>query len=626
MKINKILSICTAMALLSSGCSDDLGLQPDNAPVAGQGQTVRIAASMGDGGSRLAYSETAKELVLSWEKGDQLKVLNPSCDSLITDFALVEGDGTPVGCFEGTPVNAYAEGDLLHVLYHNAMVETNVDGDGNVFLSLKDQDGKLNPDFQLMYGSTVYEGEESQLSLKLENLVSLVKLTIPTEKTLTSIGLTGSFRSQAKLVLGNSVSDAPYINFQPGDLVYNRVSYDYDENGNYITPGITLSGNFEPVNGEVTVYFYVLPVKEYWPEWDWYNEMWIQPSFVASDAEGKSYVGSRSFGHKQMESGKMYELSTDIFEIVDFENEDVADGSESRPYEIATVEQMYSFMKRCDLNLRNQWGSWYKNCNYRLTADIALDGRISWTPANFNNGVFDGDGHVISGSVDNTLFGTVQGATIKNLVLALNMTNDSNDSFGSLALWTYHTTILNCVTRSNMKVMANHIGGLVGVMDYGSVMIGCASEAYITFVYENWLSLENAGGLVGVMYNDSFIEACYSRAYISVTGNGGPFASLGGLVGKMEGEARLNACWSSPDLTVVNSSSVASVEAIVGSGNSTCCFHVDAMPSAQEIAEMNAAMTSGMACFDENGMPVIVKTDVTGGNVSGENYGNGGVF
>ena len=142
MKINKILSICVTMALLSSGCSDDLGLQPDNNPVAGEGQTVRIAASMGNQDSRLAYNESETEVTLAWEEGDVLKVLNPSRDAQITPFSLVEGAGTIAGEFEGKPVNAYQKGDKLYALYHNTLADSEFDEDGNVTITLKEQNGQ----------------------------------------------------------------------------------------------------------------------------------------------------------------------------------------------------------------------------------------------------------------------------------------------------------------------------------------------------------------------------------------------------------------------------------------------------------------------------------------------------
>ena len=76
MKIDKFLSICTFTAILMSSCSDDLGLQPEDKPVAGIGQTLRIGASLSEGDSRLAFTDGAEKVTLGWEADDALKVIN----------------------------------------------------------------------------------------------------------------------------------------------------------------------------------------------------------------------------------------------------------------------------------------------------------------------------------------------------------------------------------------------------------------------------------------------------------------------------------------------------------------------------------------------------------------------
>ena len=609
MKLNKILSICTTMALLSSACSDDMGLQPDNAPVAGKGQTVRIAASMGNDGSRLAFNETETELVLSWEQTDVLKVLNPSRDTDITDFTLVDGEGTAVADFEGTPVNAYQEGDQLHALYYNSLVDTHIDEDGNVSISLKEQDGTLKQDFQLMYGSGIYE-EGSPLSVKLANLVSIIKVTIPTDKTLTRISLTESIRSQGKLVVQNSPSDAPNLIFQPGDLVHNRDEYDFDENGQYIgNDGITLEGTFEPVDGEVTVYFYTLPVKEYKPDWDWYNDRGFTPSFEVCDTEGNVYYSTKEFNMKWMERGQMYEVSSDIFSIVEFANEAVADGSANNPYEIATTDQLYSLMLHCKLEHTDRNGNPYHNRHYLLTENIHLNGRLPWKSINWNNAVFDGNGYTIYGEVYGGLFGYVYNAVIRDLVLELTVINPESNSYsyaGSLAQEISSTTLYNCDSYSNLKINAENIGGLVGYMNNDSQMYGCSQNGSVVSTNGSWFN--SAGGLVGRMGSNSIIEACYSMG--SVIGETrGQNLYAGGLVGQMEMDAAgiyhstLNSCWTSASLNISGTGSIMSGD-FVGAGTCTSCFK---SPGKDEIDAMNKAMANSLYIFDVNGNIITPK-------------------
>lgn len=624
MKINKILSICAAMALLSSGCSDDLGLQPDNAPVAGTGQTVRITASMGDNGSRLAFNETDTEVTLSWEQGDILKVLNPTRDTLITDFALVDGEGTSLANFEGTPANAYVEGDPLYALYYNDLVETDIDADGNVSIALTNQNGTLNQDFQLMYGSTVYEGEGSSLSVKMENLVSIIKVTIPTDKTLTTIQLTEAFRTKGKLVLQNSPSDAPYQTFQPGDLVHNREMYDYNEEGQYIgNNGITLNGAFEPVDGEVTVYFYVLPVKEYRPEQDWYSEMGRKPSFVAYDAEGHEYFSVKEFDMKWMERGKMYEVRSDIFEVVDFENESVANGSLENPYEIATAEQLYSFMLRCKKGQTNKYGIGYQDLSYKLTSDIVLDNRIYWHSFNFY-GTFDGDGHTVSGSIPNPFISWLHnGAVVCNLVLDLDFIKENIDhgDFACLATVVNNSKVINVVNHSDLDVNASSIGGLVGIMENNASMIGCINTGNITTSYDE---VNCMGGLASKIFGGSKVEACYNTGNVTATAvvkydN----AYFGGIVGYMaeiwngenevvDFDGDLTSCWTSGNLNVeIDAQCNSKKDDLIATGKYISCYKVDAVPSAEQIAEMNAAMTNALYEFDAAGNIVAKKPSIS---------------
>ncbi len=609
MKINKILSICAAMALLSSGCSDDLGLQPDNAPVAGTGQTVRITASMGDNGSRLAFNETDTEVTLSWEQGDILKVLNPTRDTLITDFALVDGEGTSLANFEGTPANAYVEGDPLYALYFNDLVETDLDKDGNVTITIKEQQGVLNEDYQIMFGQAVYEADNALPSIKLENVISVLKLTIPTNKTLTEVTLDDfRFHSKATLVLQNSPSDALNQTFHTGDLVYS-----YDKFGN--DSCITVKGQFEPIKGEVTIYLYVLPAMRYESEWDWSESTVASLSFTALDSDSVEYLSTRSASDRWFESGKMYEVSSGIFALVDFENESHANGTVAKPYEIATTEQLYSFMMRCKKRMVDKEGNDYRHLHYRLSSDIVLDSRLSWDFFNFY-GTFDGDGHTISGSIEKPLFSYVEGATISNLILDMDYKIEgSYDFFGCLATVMHNSSIINVVNRSSVDVYAEFMGGLVGALFSNSTMIGCVNTGHLTDLYNEVMYM---GGLVGDLREGSTIEACYNTGNLTAQKvNGGNNSYFGGIVGyicemwdydnNLVGyDGTLTSCWSTGTLTI-GSGYNPSVGDITGIGTYTSCFKVDTTPTAEQITEMNAAMTNALYEFDAAGNIVAKK-------------------
>ena len=603
MKKYKILSICAAMALLSSGCSDNMGLQPDNAPVEGAAQTIRISASMDDNGSRLAYNETEAAMTLLWEKDDVLKVLNPNCETLISDFKLVDGDGTAKAHFEGTPAHAYEEGDKLYALYHNNLVDSHLDEDGNISISLKEQDGTLNQDFHLMYGETVYEGEGSSLTMNLQNLVNIIKVVIPTDKALTSINLQGYYRTSGTLVLQNSPSSALNQTFHSGDLVYNRDVLDWDENGQYIAGnGVTVTGLFEPVDGEVTVYFYVLPVKVYREKWDSFENDSYRPIIKAYDVEGAEYFNTKELGWKQLEKGKFYQIHTGIFKIVDFENESKADGSIEKPYELKTADQFYSFMMRCYKKYLDRNNNDYRDCNYRMTSNIDLDGRMGWNSFDFYGQKFDGGGYTLSGTVNGAVFSHVSNATICNLNLDLLVTNTPDTGYdyaGSLAGYVNNTTILNCGSRSTIKVRADRIGGLVGYLERSN-MVGCWYDGKIEIVEPGWF--EAAGGLAAYMDSGSMVEVCYSTAEITGDYSRGHVASVVcHNVKDDEGNNGLfRGCWA-----------CSNIDNLIAFGSYTACLNVEEAPTAEQYAEMNAALTNNYYEFDVTTGAIVPKKPST---------------
>lgn len=87
-----------------------------------------------------------------------------------------------------------------------------------------------------------------------------------------------------------------------------------------------------------------------------------------------------------------------------------------------------------------------------MTADITIPAGTTWTPigsaANPYTGVFDGDGHTVSGLTASItaakyspeapfgLFGKTQGATIKNLKMSdTSLTGASYAGIGIYAVW-----------------------------------------------------------------------------------------------------------------------------------------------------------------------------------------------
>ena len=467
-----------ASAIFMFGCSDDLELQSEKQEAADAGQTIRIGASLESGGSRLAYSESDNKVTLWWEEGDVLKVLNSTQDNSITEFALAQGEGLAYGVFEGTPVNPYTEGDMLHALFHNNLVNTDIDSDGNVKISLAKQDGSLKEDYQLMYGSITYNSGQTLPELKLKHLTSVLKVTIPTDKTLKKLVLSdgskwsNNLRSQATLIVKKAPDNASMHDLKPGDLVY----YDYN-NYNQNSQAV-IEGTFVPnENGEVELYVYVLSAILYGNEWK-NDDLYMSPSFTVTDEDNKEYVGTVFFEGKTVEPGKMYSLSTGIFSLVDFAS---GNGTNNSPYVISNSDQLYSMMLRC-----NGKDSYYVNAHYKLSADIELDGSVPWTSFDFN-GTFDGGGYEITGIMDNPMFNEVRDATIKNLTLSLNALEYTGYlEMGRLAKLASNSTIINCTNNSDLNTMESYggsasiFGGLVAILENNSKMIACVNNGNIS--------------------------------------------------------------------------------------------------------------------------------------------------
>ena len=625
MKTYKFLQLACVVALMgaATGCADDALVQSNELQESAKGQPVTIQASVAGGDSRIAYQEGDSKMTMIWESDDVLKVVNPVSEALITNFMLMDGEGESSASFQGTPDVAYGDGDVLYTLYHNGLVSTQFDGDDNIVLSLAEQDGTLNNDYQLMFGKTSYKEGVGMQTVSLNSLVSILKVTITTDKTLKKITLdSGDFRSKATLVLANKPSNA-LPDFQTGDLVYCYEDDNTENNGS-----VSVSGTFVPENGEVTVYFYILPAMRYWlNEWGVETRN-VRPSFTAIDEDGVEWFSTASYQDRELMLGMMYRVRSNIFTIAAFDNEATADGSMEHPYEISTKEQFYSLMFRINRGMSVN-GNSYANLHYKLTDNIVLDGSLTWQPMWFN-GSLDGCGHSISGPVVTSLFSQLNG-TVSNLTLDLDVTiaNDFGDSdYGCLALRASNATIINCVNQTDVIAPGRRIGGMVGALEWGSKMIACGNTGDVTVMNDN---AENIGNLVGSLRYGASIEGCYSTGAIIIPVANGIY--IGGLVGMTNWEteengsnlATLTGCWTSYTYEL-GSVTNATRRDITGYGEYKRCYKVETTPSSGDINSLNAGLAEiGSICrFDAQGMPVIETT--SGGSANGGNFGDGGEF
>lgn len=545
MKIIRILSICIITALLGSSCNDDLNLKEQTKETI---RLVRIAASLDSEDSRIGLTESEESVELLWEKGDKLKVMNPSTNT-IDVLTLKEGDGTAYGVFEGTI--SCDDNAKLYAFYHNNLQTSHIDSNGNVVIDMTNQDGKLNKDYQIMYGEVVYDENKTIQYVGLEHLTSMLKLTISTDKTLTNVTLNHEkIRSKATLVVGQS----PTTNhgFKTGDLIYCQKENETENST------ITISGTFKPVDGIVNVYIYTLPFKFYNdnPDDSWSEQPEVLPMFTVTSGD-KTYVNSVVKEGKQMKRGKMYVFSSGLFEMEEFAG---GNGSYERPYEIKTANQLYTFMMRTTQGIKVNDNLYNQGKHYKLGNDITLNNEIMWYPITLHNGSFDGQGHTISGSMEmhklwqSGFFKEVNSSTIKNLTLDLNITFDTENQqthFGTfVGSLNSQSKIINCINKSHISGSFNHMGGIVGYC-LGSSIEACGNEGNLNSLAIDHCSTiggivgtNNTGGFEGSKLESSII-LCYNIGTLE-TKVKTDFMRIGGIIGDMssfEGDDLRN-CWS----------------------------------------------------------------------------------
>lgn len=235
-------------------------------------------------------------------------------------------------------------------------------------------------------------------------------------------------------------------------------------------------------------------------------------------------------------------------------------GTEDDPYLLATAADLKAFRDMANAEASS------KLCA-TLTADIDLGGE-AWTPFEPSSGyvsqayagTFDGANHTIKGlSVNLTsstgagLFGTVCGATIKNLKVEGNVSASSSVFVGGIVGRTQTSaTIDSCsfagTVTSTKKSGAAGTAGIVGRVNAGTVTItNCANTATI-----NGTSAIAAGILGNGGSNKVTIENCYNTGAIS----GQYYAS--GICGSSTIKAQTSSirnCYNSGTITATNGGS-----------------------------------------------------------------------
>ena len=227
-------------------------------------------------------------------------------------------------------------------------------------------------------------------------------------------------------------------------------------------------------------------------------------------------------------------------------------GTEDDPYLLATAADLKAFRDMANAEASS------KLCA-TLTADIDLGGE-AWTPferpsvGDAYAGTFDGANHTIKGlSVNSTsksgvgFFGTVHGATIKNLQIAGNIYSTNSSYVGGIVGRTQgNVTIDGCSFSGSVTAtkagMTNGAGGIAGRVNAGTLAVtNCANLSDVT-------GSGSAAGILGYAGNTKVtIENCYNSGAISGQNYASGICSIG--TGKNGKTGKIGNCYNVGTIT-----------------------------------------------------------------------------
>ncbi|MDO4541848.1 MAG: InlB B-repeat-containing protein [Bacillota bacterium] len=206
-----------------------------------------------------------------------------------------------------------------------------------------------------------------------------------------------------------------------------------------------------------------------------------------------------------------------------------------------------------------------ENGNYTLTQDITVT-----TPVASFSGTLDGNNKTITVNCTNDeaagIFSSLNGATIKNLIIKANVTATSEAGkaayAGALAANAIKATITNCSVSGTVTVSGNGSGSSVGgLIGKGSSLdiSGCWSTAAVKSEQQN----ASVGGLVGTATEaETAINNCYNSGAVT-TSTDGDSSFAGGLVGTLDGDGSIKNSYNNGKISGTK------IGAIVGSADGT---------------------------------------------------------
>ena len=242
------------------------------------------------------------------------------------------------------------------------------------------------------------------------------------------------------------------------------------------------------------------------------------------------------------------------------------DGSKADPYQISTPAEWAYFAQQVNAGLDDNWS---RGKYFKLTADIVFNENVTSTAAatlqkgnaftisptigTYTNessykafqGILDGAGHSISGlyyyDTGNamTLFKSIDGATIKNLVIKDSYIYAGN-TLGFICGAAYDATILNCeVIGSTISSWASTNGGIVGFTAHTTKIQNCHTNCTLSVKNCSAGICGKASNNIAGFENDVTIENCYAEGSMTYTKN----SDKAGIAYYLYANSTLKDCW-----------------------------------------------------------------------------------
>lgn len=533
---NSFINILFLIAALVS-CNKETEAPQDKTTA--EAKTYSFQASLGEE-SRAVMSDAGKTL---WEAGDKIAVWDKISESFKTFINREEGGGTVTFSYTGEPGQEY---EFTRAVYPASITGETAFNDLTLPSSYALDDASLARTVPLV-------GTVEDESISFKHLAAILRVNvegIPSgattlELSSPTVSLCGNFSLSE-----NGIDDGKT---EAGGEDMTPVETTPDVKSGGMGAGVEIQANEgdDKVSIDISgrsdncVQVYVpLPVGAY-------------SYCISLKNAGDEVIWSKSTSDlKEIQRATLYKMRSVGATLSG------GAGTAENPYKIASAADLVAFQA-----LQAEDDS-YKSLNYKLTADIDMNG-VSFSPIGTVyddrfTGTFDGDGHTISNlniapdTANAGLFGYLSG-TVKNLSIASASISATGNYAGAIAGVINGGTVERCRVDAETTVSstARGAGCIVGFMRTGTIN-ACAVHGSAT------AGTDCAGGIAGYLNpNDAdhdilVINCIYEPVYKDghlygatlQTGNANAF--MGGIAGSVniantnKGKASIINCYAYP--------------------------------------------------------------------------------